>query len=79
MSAVWRICDCAVCGKQLLAPFPNGFESFTRELAVALCVDQDEIPDSSVAQAWARAFLWKEDDDGWYCPEHKPPGPRTNE
>jgi hypothetical protein len=75
----WRICDCSACEVQLLSPFPNGvedgFASFTRELAIALCADEGEISDSDVARAWARAFGWIEDDDGWYCPLHKP---RTN-
>jgi hypothetical protein len=75
----WHIASCAGCAAILRSPFPphpahhdpDGFDTFARELALELGAGQDEFSTTEVARAWARAFGWCEEPDGWFCPAHE--------
>lgn len=72
------IAGCTDCEARLLSPFParrtrrdpDGLGTFAAELCDELCIDANEIGVVEISRAWARAFGWRESDDGWQCPQH---------
>lgn len=72
-----KIVRCSACVDSLESSFPSrgrldpdGLGAFAVFLGDELGVDSDEISITDVARAWARAFGWSEEPDGWFCPVH---------